>query len=104
MTRDELNEKARSLGIENPEELPSSAAVKAAIKAHLSDEPDDADEPAADDEPTTEATAFDVIGADGRKIIRHVSRDYAVQEAARISALTGEEIKVVEAAPFQYLS
>lgn len=37
-----------------------------------------------------------VIGADGRRIVRNVDRQYAADLAARIHAQTGETIEIVD--------
>lgn len=57
------------------------------------------------DDPETVAQAaeaaerFDVLGADGRRIVRSMPYQSCVDEAARISAATGEKLEIVEASP-----
>lgn len=45
--------------------------------------------------PKNNEGAFDVLGADKRRVLHAVSYDLALSEARRIAALTGEDLKVV---------
>lgn len=103
--RAELNALAGELGVDEPGKLKNKAAVVDAI-VDAGYQPADADAP---DEPETEAEGlvadgiaetplrhgFDVVGEDGRRIVRWYAESEARSLAARISGETGERLEVV---------
>lgn len=52
-------------------------------------------------EPVKPAQVFDLVGADGRRVLRGHSRQACADLRQQISSATGEKLKIVEASPFK---